>query len=150
MGYAVAPPELTSEIRKVHQFNTFSIPNFLQHAIAAYLRERPDCGADLAGFFQRKRDFLAGRLEGCGLRVLRSAGSYFQLVDYGAVSRRGDAELALALIDEAGVATIPLSVFYREPPPMTLLRLCFAKQEQTLAEGARRLAEWARRQSTPA
>jgi methionine aminotransferase len=150
VGYAVAPPELTSEIRKVHQFNTFSIPNFLQHAIAAYLRERPDCGADLASFFQRKRDFLAGRLEGCGLRVLRSAGSYFQLVDYGAVSRRPDAELALALIDEAGVATIPLSVFYREPPPMTLLRLCFAKQEQTLAEGARRLADWARRQSTTA
>ncbi len=129
----------------MHQFNTFSIPNFLQQAIAAYLREQPQCGLDLAGFFQRKRDHLAGLLAGNGLQVLRSAGSYFQLVDYGAVTRRADSELALALIDEAGVATIPFSVFYRDPPPMTLLRLCFAKRDETLAEGARRLGEWARR-----
>jgi methionine transaminase len=146
VGYAVAPPGLTAEIRKVHQYNTFSIPNFLQHAIADYLSERPDCGADLAAFFQRKRDHLAGLLEGSGLAVLRSAGSYFQLVDYGAITRQPDTALAQALIDEAGVATIPLSVFYREPPPMTLLRLCFAKREETLSEGARRLGDWARKQ----
>ncbi len=78
--------------------------------------------------------------------MLRSAGSYFQLVDYSAVSARGDVELAGALIDEAGVATIPLSVFFREPPPLRLLRLCFAKRDATLVEGARRLTDWARRQ----
>jgi methionine transaminase len=145
VGYAVAPAAMTREIRKVHQYNTFSIPNFLQQAIAAYLREHPRCGLDLAAFFQRKRDYLAGLLAGSDLAVLRSAGSYFQLVDYGAVTRRADSELAMALIDEAGVATIPFSVFYRDPPPMTLLRLCFAKRDETLAEGARRLGEWARR-----
>jgi len=82
--------------------------------------------------------------------VLRSAGSYFQLVDYAALSARPDVELANLLIDEAGVASIPLSVFYREPPPMTLLRLCFAKRDETLVEGARRLAAWAARQRTMA
>jgi methionine transaminase len=145
VGYAVAPAALTAELRKVHQFNTFTIATPFQHAIAAYLRERPDCGADLPAFFQRKRDRLAGLLGGSGLRVLPSAGSYFQLVDYGAVSARGDVELAGALIEEAGVATIPLSVFYREPPPMQLLRLCFAKREETLVAGAERLQSWAQR-----
>ncbi len=148
VGYAVAPPALTAELRKVHQFNTFTIATCLQQAIAAYLAERPECGADLSGFFQHKRDRLAALLEGSGLRLLRSAGSYFQLADYSDVDARSDVELAGALIDEAGVATIPLSVFYREPPPMKLLRLCFAKREETLAEGARRLRAWAQGRRT--
>jgi methionine transaminase len=146
IGYAVAPPALSSELRKVHQFNTFTIATCLQQAVAGYLRERPQCGADLPEYFQVKRDRLSSLLEHSGLRVLPSAGSYFQLVDYSAVSARGDVELAGALIDEAGVATIPLSVFFREPPPLRLLRLCFAKRDATLVEGARRLTEWARRQ----
>jgi methionine aminotransferase len=146
IGYAVAPAALTTELRKVHQFNTFTIATCLQQAVAGYLRERPLCGADLPEYFQGKRDRLSALLEGSGLRVLRSAGSYFQLVDYSAVSNRGDVELAAALIDEAGVATIPLSVFYREPPALRLLRLCFAKRDATLVEGARRLGDWARRQ----
>jgi methionine aminotransferase len=146
IGYAVAPAALTTELRKVHQFNTFTIATCLQHAIGGYLRERPQCGADLPEYFQQKRDRLATLLAGSGLRVLRSAGSYFQLVDYSGVSARGDIELAGALIEEAGVATIPLSVFYREPPALRLLRLCFAKRDATLVEGARRLAEWAQRQ----
>ena len=78
--------------------------------------------------------------------VVRAAGSFFQLVDYSAVCDRNDVELANALIDAAGVATIPLSVFYREPPPMMLLRLCFAKRDATLIEGARRLSAWAKAQ----
>jgi methionine aminotransferase len=145
IGYAVAPPDLTLELRKVHQFNTFTIPTALQHAVAAYLAERPDTGADLAGFFQQKRDRLASLLAASSLRVVPSAGSYFQLIDYSAVTDRPDVELAGALIDEAGVATIPLSVFYREPPPQQLLRLCFAKRDATLVEGARRLCAWAAR-----
>jgi methionine aminotransferase len=150
VGYAVAPAALTTELRKVHQFNTFTIATCLQHAIAGYLREHSSCGNDLAAFFQRKRDRLAGLLENSGLRVLRSAGSYFQLVDYSALSDRSDVQLAEALIDEAGVATIPLSVFYAQPPPLKLLRLCFAKRDETLAEGAQRLSAWARRQRDPA
>ena len=150
VGYAVAPPELTAELRKVHQYNTFTIATCLQHAVAGFLRERPDCGTDVSGFFQQKRDRLTSLLEGSGLRPLRSAGSYFQLADYSAVDNRGDVELAGALIDEAGVATIPLSVFYREPPPMKLLRLCFAKRDDTLTEGARRLRAWAQGRRTMA
>jgi methionine aminotransferase len=146
IGYAIAPAALTTELRKVHQFNTFTIATCLQHAIGGYLRERPQCGADLPEYFQQKRDRLSTLLAGSGLRVLRSAGSYFQLVDYSDVSALGDVELAGALIEEAGVATIPLSVFYREPPALRLLRLCFAKRDATLVEGARRLAEWAQRQ----
>jgi methionine aminotransferase len=134
------------ELRKVHQYNTFTIATCLQQAVAGYLRERPQCGTDLPEYFQQKRDRLSALLENSGLRVLRSAGSYFQLLDYSAVSSRGDVELAGALIDEAGVATIPLSVFYHAPPPLRLLRLCFAKCDATLVEGARRLADWARRQ----
>ena len=145
IGYAVAPPALSSELRKVHQFNTFTIASAPQHAVAEYLRERPECGTDLPLFFQAKRDRLAALLAGPGMRVLRSAGSYFLLLDYAELDARADVELAGALIAEAGVATIPLSVFYREPPPLRLLRLCFAKREETLVEGARRLCTWARR-----
>ena len=145
IGYAVAPPALSGELRKVHQFNTFTIATAPQHALAEYLRERPDCGADLPRFFQDKRDRLATLLAQQGMRVLRSAGSYFLLLDYAELDARADVELAGALIAEAGVATIPLSVFYQKPPPLTLLRLCFAKREETLAEGARRLCAWARR-----
>jgi len=148
VGYAVAPAALTTELRKVHQYNTFTIATSYQHAIAAYLRERPDCGADLPAFFQAKRDRLAALLEGSGFELLHSAGSYFQLASYAALDARRDVELAGALIDEAGVATIPLSVFYREPPPMSLLRLCFAKRDETLAEGARRLRRWAQSRRT--
>ena len=143
IGYAVAPPVLTAELRKVHQYNTFTIATATQHAVAEYLAERPACGAELPAFFQARRDRLAGLLAAGGLRVLRSAGSFFQLLDYTGVDERGDVELAGALIGEAGVATIPLSVFYREPPAMQLLRLCFAKREETLVEGARRLSAWA-------
>jgi methionine aminotransferase len=143
IGYAVAPPGLTAELRKVHQYNTFTIATAPQHAVAEYLGERPDCGADLPSFFQAKRDQLSGLLAAGGLKVLRPAGSYFLLLDYDAVDARGDVELAGALISEAGVATIPLSVFYREAPAMRLLRLCFAKREATLIEGARRLCAWA-------
>jgi methionine aminotransferase len=145
IGYAVAPPALSSELRKVHQFNTFTIASAPQHAVAEYLRERPDCGAELPQFFQAKRDRLTSLLAGEGMRVLHSAGSYFLLLDYTGLDARADVELAGALIAEAGVATIPLSVFYREPPPLRLLRLCFAKREQTLIEGARRLCAWAQR-----
>jgi methionine aminotransferase len=145
VGYAVAPAPLTVELRKVHQFNTFSIATSLQRAIARYLIERPDCGADLPAFFQHKRDQLAGLLQSSPLRVLRSAGSFFQLMDYSAVSALPDLAFVELLVTQAGVAAIPLSVFYQQPPPMRLVRLCFAKRDETLTEGARRLAAWALR-----
>jgi methionine aminotransferase len=143
VGYCVAPPAMTRELRKVHQFNTFSIAAPLQYAIARYLSRCPDAWQGLAGFFQAKRDLLASRLEGSGFEPVPAAGTYFQLVDYGALSRAGDVEFADRLIREARVATIPLSPFYASPPPMTLLRLCIAKQDQTLEAAAERLRRFA-------
>jgi methionine aminotransferase len=144
VGYAVAPAALTMELRKVHQFNTFSIASSLQMAIANYLVARPDCGSDLASYFQRKRDLLSAELAGSGLAPLRAAGSYFQLVDYSALRDSADLAMAERLLTEAGVASIPLSVFYQSPPPtMRLLRLCFAKRDETLRAGAGRLRQWA-------
>jgi methionine transaminase len=142
-GYCVAPPALTRELRKVHQFNTFSIAAPLQHAIARYLAERPDAWRGLSAFFQAKRDLLSARLRGSGLEPLPAAGTYFLLIDYGALSRANDVEFADRLIREAKIAAIPLSPFYAEPPPMTLVRLCIAKKDETLNAAAERLLAFA-------
>jgi methionine aminotransferase len=144
-GYCVAPPALTQELRRVHQFNTFSIAAPLQHAIARYLARRPDAWTGLSSFFQAKRDLLASSLRGSGFEPLTAAGTYFLLVDYGALSGSGDLEFADRLIREARVATIPLSPFYASPPSMTLLRLCFAKKDETLDLAAQRLRAFATR-----
>jgi len=145
VGYAVAPAPLTLELRKVHQFNTFTIATALQQAIARYLEEHPGCGDGLSGFFGAKRDLLVRALEGSGLTSPRAEGSFFQLIDYGAISRASDLEFAEELLTQARVATIPLSVFYEQPPPMTLLRLCVAKRDDTLREAAARLVSYLQR-----
>jgi methionine aminotransferase len=142
VGYAVAPPELTRELRKVHQFNTFTIATPLQYAIARFVAERPDTFTSLPAFFQTRRDLLTTLLAGSSLRVLPSAGSFFLLVDYSAcaaLAQLDDVGAANLLLTDAGVATIPLSAFYQHPPAQGLLRLCFAKREETLREGAARL-----------
>jgi methionine aminotransferase len=141
----VAPPAITAELRKVHQFNTFTIATPLQHAIARYISERADVFSGLAGFFQARRDLLTHYLAGSALRVLPAAGSFFQLVDYSAcpaLAGLDDQAAAQLLLEQAGVATIPLSPFYKVPPAQQLLRLCFAKREETLHEGASRLRAW--------
>jgi methionine aminotransferase len=145
IGYCVAPPAMTRELRKVHQFNTFSIASPLQHAVARYLSRYPEAWQGLSAFFQSKRDLLAKRLAGSGFEPVPAAGTYFQLVDYGALSRADDLEFADRLIREAKVATIPLSPFYADPPPMTLLRLCIAKLDPTLEAAAERLCGFAAR-----
>ncbi|HEY3730961.1 MAG TPA: methionine aminotransferase [Steroidobacteraceae bacterium] len=144
VGYAVAPAAFTAELRKVHQFNTFTIATALQVAIAHYLREHPDCGDDLPRFLGAKRDRLISALSGSGLTLPAAQGSFFQLIDYGALSDATDTQFADQLVSQAGVASIPLSVFYQRPPPMTLLRLCFAKRDETLDQGAARLQAFAR------
>jgi len=143
VGYCVAPPRLTGELRKVHQFNTFSIVSPLQHAIARYLAAYPDAWQGLSAFFQAKRDLLAGLLRGSGFEPIPAAGTYFQLVDYGALSGDSDMDFADRLIREAKIATIPLSPFYAAPPAMTLLRLCIAKHDATLEAAAGRLRAFA-------
>ena len=149
VGYCVAPPALTQELRKVHQFNTFSIANPLQQGIARYLEQFPDAWTGLSAFFEAKRDLLAGLLRGSGLEPLPAAGTYFLLVDYGALSQSNDVEFADRLIREAKIATIPLSPFYADPPRMTLLRLCVAKREDTLKMAAERLCAFAVRRQAP-
>jgi len=144
IGYAVAPAQLTAELRKVHQFNTFTIATALQFAIARYLQERPECGEGLGPFFTAKRDRMIAALAGSGLVFPPAEGSFFQLFDYSALSSQPDTQFADELLLRARVATIPLSVFYRQPPPMTLLRLCIAKRDATLDEGAARLLDFAR------
>ncbi|HXZ59991.1 MAG TPA: methionine aminotransferase [Steroidobacteraceae bacterium] len=145
IGYCVAPPALTAELRKVHQFNTFSIAHPLQHAIAAYLAEKPDGWRELAPFFQAKRDRLRAALATSGFRLPPARGTYFQLLDFSAFAPPGDLAFAERLLVEAGVATIPLSPFYAAPPPLACLRLCIAKRDSTLDEAAARLAAFAAR-----
>jgi len=142
VGYCIAPAALTTELRRVHQFNTFTIATALQHAVAAYLGEKPGVFAELAPFFTAKRRLLTEGLAGSVLRVLPSQGTYFTLVDYSASQMLGaldDMEAARVLLENVGVAAIPLTPFYREPVPHRLLRLCFAKQDATLARAGERL-----------
>ena len=140
VGYCVAAPALTSELRKVHQFNTFSIANPLQQAIAAYLAERPQTGRELSAFFQAKRDRLRSALAGSGFVLPAAHGTFFQLLDFGALLPPGDVEFAERALTEARVATIPLSPFYAEPPRLSVVRLCIAKRDETLDAAAVRLA----------
>jgi methionine aminotransferase len=146
VGYAVAPPALTTELRKVHQFNTFTIATPFQHAIAEYLAEKPAVFDGLAAFFAERRAVMLEALQGTGLRPLASQGTYFQLVDYSGCPRLAgldDLQAAMRLVEEGGVASIPLSPFYREAPGVPLLRLCFAKRDATLLEAGRRLRAFA-------
>ena len=145
VGYCVAPAPLSAELRKIHQFNTFSIANPLQHAIAAYLAERPDTGRDLPGFFQAKRDRLRAGLADCGFSLPPAQGTFFQLLEFGELCPPGDVEFAERTLTEAKVATIPLSPFYAEPPELSVVRLCIAKRDDTLDRAAERLAQLAER-----
>jgi methionine aminotransferase len=145
IGYCVAAPELTRELRKVHQFNTFSISHPAQHAIAGYLAERPQAAGELAAFFQAKRDRLRAALEGSGFGLPPAQGTYFQLLDFGAFAPPDDLAFAERLLTEARVASIPLSPFYEKPEPLTFVRLCVAKKDSTLDEAGVRLSAFARR-----
>src|SRR5882724_493363 len=145
VGYCVAPPDLTRELRKVHQFNTFSIANAPQVAIARYLAEKPDSWRGLPAFFQAKRDRVRSALHGSGFQLPPAQGTYFQLLDFSGFGPENDVAFAERLLTEAGVATIPLSPFYAVPPSLSVLRLCIAKQDSTLDEAAQRLNEFAAR-----
>jgi methionine aminotransferase len=143
VGYSVAPRELTRELRKVHQFNTFSITHPVQSAVAQYLVEKPESWQKLSEFFQAKRDRVIAALDGTGFVTPPAQGTYFQLVEYSAFSNAPDVQFAERLLTEAGVATIPLSPFYKDPPRLTMLRLCMAKKDQTLDDAIARLQAFA-------
>jgi methionine aminotransferase len=141
LGYAVAPAALAAEFRKVHQYNTFCSFTPGQVAVAHMLRAHADHHRELPAFYQAKRDAFRGLLERTRLRPLPVAGGYFQLVDYSDVSDLDDAAFCRWITVEHGVAAIPLSPFYREPPrAQRLVRLCFAKDTATLEAAVERLA----------
>ena len=140
MGYCVAPKELTDEFRKVHQFVTFSSFTPAQFALAEMLEKDPEHILALGTFYQKKRDVLVNALEKTGFKSLPCYGSYFLNVDYSIVSDKNDIEFADYLTEKIGVATIPISVFYANPPKENILRLCFAKNESTLLQAAQKLS----------
>ena len=139
VGYVAAPAALSAEFRKVHQFNVFTVNTPVQHGLARYMAN-PQPYLQLPQFYQRKRDLFRDGLMRTRLRALQSQGSYFQLVDYSAVSTLGEADFCQWLTREVGVAAIPLSVFYEGGFEQGLARLCFAKQDTTLNSALERLA----------
>jgi len=140
VGYCVAPPPLTAEFRKVHQFVQFAVAAPMQAGLARFMAEQPGHAAALGGFYQRKRDRLCALLGRTPLRFTPSAGTYFQLADYSGVSDLPDLEFARWMTRELGVATIPVSVFSVGAAGERLVRFCFAKIDSTLDAAGERLA----------
>jgi methionine aminotransferase len=140
VGYCIAPPALTVEFRKVHQYNTFCTFAPAQHAFAAMIEQEPEHYEQLGAFYQAKRDHFRAQLLTTKLKPLPVPGGYFQLVDYSAVSDLEDLGFCRWLTTEQGVAAIPLSPFYETPPAgQRLARLCFAKNQATLDAAIERL-----------
>jgi len=141
IGYCIAPPELTQEFRKVHQFVTFASPTPLQVAYTEYLKNS-DHYTGISDFYQQKRDMFRNLIEQhTKFKLLPCAGSYFQLASYKDISDKPDTEFAIELTKNIGVATIPVSVFYQNKQQDKLLRFCFAKKEETLQHAVERLAK---------
>ncbi|MEB6221316.1 pyridoxal phosphate-dependent aminotransferase [Pantoea anthophila] len=141
VGYCIAPAAISAELRKVHQYLTFSVNTPAQLAIADMLREHPEHYQALPAFYRDRRDRLANALRHSRFRVLPCQGTYFLLVDYSAISDLDDVSFCQWLTREVGVAAIPLSVFCADPFPHKLIRLCFAKQPATLDAAAERLCQ---------
>lgn len=140
-GYVVAPPALSAELRKVHQYVNFCGVTPLQWALADFMAAHPEHLTELPGFYQAKRDLFCDLLAGSRFGFTRAAGTYFQLVDYSAIRPElDDVAMAEWLTREHGVAAIPVSVFYQSAPrDLRLVRFCFAKREETLRLAAEKL-----------
>ncbi|WP_192871607.1 pyridoxal phosphate-dependent aminotransferase [Variovorax sp. JS1663] len=139
VGYVAAPAALSAEFRKVHQFNVFTVNTPMQHALARYMAD-PAPYLELPAFYQRKRDLFAEGLAKTRLKLLPSAGTYFQCVDIREVSDLGEAEFCQWLTREIGVAAIPLSAFHADGFDQRVVRFCFAKKDETLRSALDRLA----------
>ncbi|GAB3507632.1 pyridoxal phosphate-dependent aminotransferase [Spirosoma knui] len=139
IGYCLAPAELTTEFRKVHQYLTFSTVTPIQYALADYLQQ-PDHYLRLPDFYQRKRDLFLAGLQNSRFTFKPAEGSFFQTVSYTNITDEPDYDLALRLTHEIGVASIPVSVFYNQKNDYKILRFCFAKDDAVLQEAAERLS----------
>jgi methionine aminotransferase len=135
IGYCIAPAALTKEFRRIHQFLTFSSTTPIQMAYADFMQQK-NIYSDLPDFYQKKRDTFLTLLKNSRLRPLSCHGTYFQLLDYSAVSNESDTAFARRLTTEYGVAAIPPSVFYHDRDDYRVLRFCFAKKDETLKKAA--------------
>jgi len=139
VGYVTAPRSLTAEFRKVHQFNVFTVNTPVQHGLARYMAD-PRPYVELPAFYQRKRDLFRAGLARTQFKLLPCEGTYFQCVDYSAISERSEEDFCRWLTTEIGVAAIPLSAFYEDGRNQRLARFCFAKRDETLNSALDRLA----------
>ncbi len=139
VGYVAAPAPLMAEFRKVHQFNVFTVNTPMQHGLARYLAD-PAPYRELPAFYQAKRDLFRAGLAGTRFKLLPSEGSYFQVVDYSAISALSEADFCRWLTTEIGVAAIPLSAFYGDGRDQGLVRFCYAKRDETLRSALDRLS----------
>jgi methionine aminotransferase len=141
LGYCAAPPQLSVEFRKVHQFTTFSVSTPMQHGVADFLESNPKFCDRLPAFYQDKRDRFCNLLLDSLFRLRPTRSTFFQILDYGDISDEPDEVLAKRWTRELGVASIPLSVFCEKPFTGTRLRFCFAKDDDTLERAAEKLCE---------
>ena len=141
VGYCLAPKEMTAEFRKIHQYLVFSVATPFQYALAEYLKE-PEHYTGLSAFYQKKRDLFIHALQGTGFSLKPAQGSFFQNVSYETISKDKDYAVAEKLTIEAGVAAIPVSSFYSGEVEYKVLRLCFAKHDDTLLHAAELLQEF--------
>ena len=142
VGYVAAPPALTKEFRKVHQFNVFTVNTPMQYGLASYLSDAKHY-LNLPDFYQAKRDFFRAGLSKTNFKLLPTPGTYFQCVDYSSLnipqSKWNEADFCKWLTTEVGVAAIPVSAFYDQTTESGVIRFCFAKQAQTLTNALQRL-----------
>jgi methionine aminotransferase len=138
MGYVLAPSNLTTEFRKVHQFMCFSANTPVQYAIADYL-DNKDAYLQLSAFYQEKRDYFQQLVKGSKFKLMPCLGSYFQLLDYSKITKEKDTDYAIRLTKDYKIASVPTSVFYHKNIDNHVLRFCFAKQNQTLEKAAEKL-----------
>jgi methionine aminotransferase len=141
VGYCIAPAQLMVEFRRVHQFVQFCVVTPIQLALADYLDSAPEHYMQLHDFYQEKRNLFCRLMASSRLSFTPSAGTYFQLMDYSALTDENDVNYTRRLTTEVGVAAIPISVFYESPPKQRLLRFCFAKEDSTLERAAEILCE---------
>jgi methionine aminotransferase len=141
LGYCIAPANLMKEFRKVHQFNCFTCNSPVQYALATFLKDKEQY-LQLGKFLQQKRDHFRNCMQQTKFEPLPSFGSYFQLYSYKQLSDESENDFAVRLTKEAGVATIPVSAFYKIPVDHRVLRFCFAKKESTLEDAVNRLIKF--------
>ena len=143
IGYCLAPKALTDAFRKIHQFLTFSVSTPMQYALAEYLRN-PMTYRSLSTFYEQKRDTFLASIAESRFVFTPSEGTFFQNVSYADITHEPDAELAIRLTHEIGVASIPTSAFYHQKTDHHILRFCFAKDDDTLVKAGERLTKWSK------